>query len=103
MGEYELIIASFKVERCGMVERYTAQNDQRTERIQSDDTIKDLSNAVLNFLQDEMTSSGRGCKGFRLDAVPGYGYVRGFALYSEQGADYVKSAVVLCDRNIAAE
>ena len=103
MSKYKLIIGSFKVERCGNVEYYIAQNDKRIERIQSDDTIKALSEAVLGYLQNEMVNSGKTCKGYRLDAVLGYGYVRGFALYSEQGTDYVKSALAFCARNIAAE
>ena len=103
MSEYELIIGSFKVERRGKVEYYTAQNDKRFERIQSNNTIKALSEAVLKYLQKEMINSGKACKRYRLDAIPGYGYVRGFASYSEQGTDYVKSALAFCDRNIAAE
>ncbi len=103
MSEYELIIGSFKVERCGKVEYYTAQNDKRIERIQSDDTIKALSETVLKYLQKEMVNSGKECQGYKLDAVPGYGYVRGFALYSEFGKDFAKSALAFCDRDIVAE
>ena len=103
MDEYELIISSFKVERCGNVECYTGQNDKRIERIQSDDTIKALSDAVLKYLQKEMENSGKGCQGYKLDAVPGYGYVRGVAFYSECGKDYMKSVLAFCDRNIATE
>ena len=100
MSDYELIIGSFKVDRCGKVEYYTAQNEKRIDYIRSDDTIKALSNAVLGYLQKEMANSGRTCNGFRLDAVPGYGYVRGFALYSVQDDEYVLSALAFCDKNI---
>ena len=102
MGEYKLIVGSFEVERRDNVECYIGQNDKRIEKIQSDDTLKALSKAVIDYLQKEMRESGKVCNGYRLDAVPGYGYVRGFSLYSECGKDCVKSALVFCARNIAA-
>lgn len=101
MSENKLIVGSFEVECHDSVEYYAVQGDTRTECLQSDDTLKALSKAVLNYLQKEMANSGRVCNGYRLDAVPGD--VCGFALYSEYDKDCVKSALAFCDRNIAAE
>ena len=43
------------------------------------------------------------CKGFGLDAVPGYGYVRGFAIYAEAGKEYELSVLAFCNKKMPAE
>ena len=49
MQSYELIINSFLVEKSGNIVRYTAQSNNRCESIQSDETIKALSEKFSVF------------------------------------------------------
>ena len=100
MQSYELIINSFLVEKSGNIVRYTAQSNNRCESIQSDETIKALSENILSFLIKEIERLGLSSKGFRLDAVSGYGYVRGFAMYTKDNRQYELSALAFCDKNM---
>ena len=103
MQSYELIINSFLVEESGNIVRYTAQGNDTHECIQCDETIKALSKNILDFLNKKTGELGLSATGFRLDAVPGYGYVRGFAIYSKAGKKYELSALALCDKQMPAE
>lgn len=103
MKSYELMINNFLVEESENIVHYTPQSNNRCVSIQSEETVKALSEAILEFLKDEMGKKGLSYKGFRLDAVPGYGYVRGFAMYSKEGKEYELSALALCDKQMPAE
>ena len=103
MQTYELIVNDFLVEESENIVRYTPQRDDWCESIQSDGTIKALSEEILKFLYNKMKELGLSCKGFRLDAVPSYGYVRVFAMYSKEGKEYELSALALCDKQMPAE
>ena len=103
MKSFELMINNFLVEESEDIVRYTPQSNNRCESIQSDETIKALSEEILEFLKDKMGKMGLSYKGFRLDAVPGYGYVRGFAMYAKAGKKYELSALALCDKQMPAE
>lgn len=103
MKLFKLMINSFLVDESENIVRYTAQDKNRRVSIQSEETVKALSDEILKFLQGEMRKMGLLSKGFRLDAVPGYGYVRGFAIYSKAGKKYELSALAFCNKQMPVE
>lgn len=100
MKLFKLMVTSFLVDELENIVRYTAQGKNSCVKIQSEETVKALSDEILKLLRDEMGKRRLLCKGFRLDAVPGYGYVRGFARYSEAGKEYELSALAFCNKKI---
>ena len=103
MKQYTLIVEDFLVGKQKDIVHYVAQGNKRSSDITSEETLKALSENILVFLRNEIRKMQLQCTGYRIDNVPGYGYVRCFAMYSKADKDYELSALAFCDKGMPVE